>query len=490
VSEIVKEISRLAKHSAIYGLSNVLGKAIGFLLIPLYTHYIHPADYGILELLDLSVNIIGMFVGMGLSSAVAKFYYDYSDLESRRKVVSSALFTMAFLSGVMVLLCWPFSSLIAGRVLGSETLSSYVRISLVTFALNSVLEIPLTYIRAREQSLFYCIVALIRLAVSLGLNIYFIVFLHLGILGILYSGLIVSTLVSVYLVFWCIRDAGICLDFKMAKAMILFGAPLILNSLGMFVINFGDRFVLKSTASLADVGVYSLGYKIGMGMMSFLVGQPFFLIWSVRRYGLVKEENGLDKYGQVFLFYMLLLLVLWLGLCAFSQEMMLVLAPPEYRGAGIIMPLIALGYLFREMSDFFRGAFMIKNKTHMIGTITIVVSIYCVINYLIFIPLYHGMGAAIATVSTFVFMALINGYFAVRIMPLNYNLKRIFILLIVFLLLGGVCTIISCEYFSVVVVISKVVLFVMGCSIAPFIVFKLEERDFIFKLFAVKFVKK
>jgi O-antigen/teichoic acid export membrane protein len=475
-----KELGHLLKHSAIYGLTNVLGKAIGFFLIPLYTHYIPPADYGILELLDLSVNVVGMFVGMGLVSAVARFYYKYELEDERNKVVSTALFTMIALATVLLLVSWPFAETIARLVLGQSQLSQYVQISLATFALNAILEIPLTYIRAQERSVLFSVFALSRLACSLALNIYFIVFVELGILGILYSGLITSALFSTVLTISCFKDVGVQFERQLCWAMVSFGAPLILNSFGMFIINFGDRFLLKASASLETVGVYSLGYKLGMGLVSFLIGQPFFMIWSIRRYSLVKEEGGLDKYGQIFLLYTLLMLVLCLFLTAFSYELIHFLAPVEYREAYAVLPLIAFGYFFREVSDFFRGAFMIADKTHLSGGIIVVVTAYCIVNYLFFIPKFQAMGAAIATVSTFFFMAVVHGYFAQKIMPVNYRWNRVVPLVIFFVFLGGCCFSLNTELVSLSTFFLKLTIVTFGGIFSFWIVFNKNERVYIF----------
>lgn len=476
---IVKELGRLLKHSAIYGFSNVLGKAIGFLLIPLYTHYIPPADYGTLELLDLSVNVIGMFVGVGIVSAIARFYHNFESEGERKKVVSTALAAIIVLVfGVVLLLCGFCADLIAVLVLGDVGLERYVQISLGTFAFNAILEIPLTYLRIQERSIAYSAIALGRLIVSLSLNIYFIVFLNLGILGILYSGLIVSILLSVILAGWCVKDVGLHFEGKLAWAMILFGAPLILNSVGMFIIHFGDRFLLKATASLATVGVYSLGYKLGMGLITYVIGQPFLLIWSVRCYGLVKEEGGMEKYGQVFSIYTLLLLYLWLALTAFSNEMIYYMAPVEYREACLLVPLIALGYVFRSVTDFFRSSFLITYKTGLAGGIIIAVTLYCIANYLILIPKYGAIGAAAATLSTFIFMVVVNGYYALKIMPADYRITRFLLLLGLFIPTGIGCFLLNGEQPTLTIIALKTCIVVSSCLISFWFIFNRNERQY------------
>jgi O-antigen/teichoic acid export membrane protein len=86
-------VKNLTKHSLIYGLSGILSRSIGFLLIPLYTHYLTPADYGTLELLDLTSYIIGMLAAMGISNSVMRFYYEFSEQEMKDQVISVALIT-------------------------------------------------------------------------------------------------------------------------------------------------------------------------------------------------------------------------------------------------------------------------------------------------------------------------------------------------------------------------------------------------------------
>lgn len=481
---LVKELVHLAKHTAVYGLANVLGKAIGFMLIPLYTHYITPNDYGVLELLDLSITVIGMFVGIGLASALAKFYFDYDTKAEKDLVVSTALFVITIAASIMLVIAWPLASVLADVILDNEEYTVYLKIGLVTFACNALIEIPLTYIRARERSMLFGSIALSRLFVSLSLNIYFVVVAELGILGILYSGLITSILVSFVLVCWTVKDVGARINLKLGGFMVTFGAPLIVSSLGMFLINFGDRFLLKEYASLAEVGVYSLGYKIGMGLISFLIGQPFFLIWSVRRYSLVKEDDGLARYGQIFLLYMLLLLAIWYLISIFSREIIVTLSPDEYLHAWEILPFIAFGYIFREMSDFFRGAFLIQGRTGMVGRITLIATVFCLLSYMLLIPRYHSMGAAVATVMTFVLMAGLSWHYAQKLMPVDYRLGRVGLVASLFVFSAGATVYMLPAEIRPMLMLMKVGICLTTVYLAMLVAFDRNERKDISRLAA------
>ena len=182
-----------------------------------------------------------------------------------------------------------------------------------------------------------------------------------------------------------------------------------------------------------------MGYKLGF-MISFLVGSPFFKIWSVRQYEIIEEEDGEQKIANVFDVYALFLFWIWLIVSVFSPELIYIMADPKYHEAYKIIPLIALGYVFREHADFFKGIFYIEKRTKEIGGITIAVAIYCLINYALFIPLLGSIGAAIATLSTFLFMALINYFFANRIRKIPYNFRLYFNALMLVLVIWGIDT--------------------------------------------------
>jgi O-antigen/teichoic acid export membrane protein len=97
---LFQEIKHLSKHAVTYGISTVLSRAIGFVMIPIYTRYLSPSDYGVLEILELAMNLLSIIVGVGLADAVARFFYLYETEEGKSEVVSSALILLSLLTGI------------------------------------------------------------------------------------------------------------------------------------------------------------------------------------------------------------------------------------------------------------------------------------------------------------------------------------------------------------------------------------------------------
>src|SRR5687768_10166517 len=94
------QLKSILKHGSIYGISRILSRAVGFLMIPVYTRFLDPEGYGILELLDLTLSVMGLVIANGINSSIFKFYYKHEDDRSRRAVVSTAILSVAGIGAV------------------------------------------------------------------------------------------------------------------------------------------------------------------------------------------------------------------------------------------------------------------------------------------------------------------------------------------------------------------------------------------------------
>jgi len=421
---MLKEIKHLLTHSAIYGTMNILAKGVGFIMIPIYTHYIPPADYGVYELLDLVVMVVGIFLGAGIVNAVARFYFLYDTEKERNNVVSSAIYCLCGILALCIPIVCFFAPELSILIFDTSQYSFLLRLVFISFAFNSILEIPLSYIRFVEKPILFASVSLARLSIQLGLNIYFVVYQHLGIIGIVYSGFIASMLFSLFLVFSLLARVGWTCKLHLAWEMIKFGSPLILSNIGMFIIHFADRFYLKKYTSLTDVGIYSLGYKMGF-LITYLIGQPFGMVWNYWRYTLIEQEDGERMYGKIFLLFSSLLFFGWLGLSLFSRELITVMADPKYYEAYKVVPVVALAYVFRGIAEFFKGMFFIEKATAMMSGLTAGVALCALLLYTFLIPKWGISGAAYSTLLIFFLLSTIYYIIIEHIRNIDYNMKSV-----------------------------------------------------------------
>jgi O-antigen/teichoic acid export membrane protein len=412
------------KHTSIYTVGNLATKAVGLLMIPVYTHYLKPSEYGIMDILDLTIILIGTVVGMGLGSSLFRFYYAAESEQDRRDVVGSALMFSVVSAGIVGLTIVLASRQLSALIFRTPGYALYLQVAILSFWIGMIAETCRTYIRARQQSAFFVVTSLIQLVISLSLNIYFIVFRHLGVFGFLLSSLITNVLASVGLLIHTLAETGFSVSIPKTRHMLMYGAPFVFSGLGHFVLNFADRYFLNAYANLTAVGIYALGYKFGF-MLNMLASAPFLQMWDAQVFIVEKEPNAKAVYARIFEYFAALILFAVLVLSVFIKDLLHVMASPEYFAAHRIVPIVALAYVFNGWGQYFRLGMLLTRRTRPIGVIMMGTGAVTLVLYVILIRAYHEMGAAVATLLSFCLMMVWTFAASQRMYPVPYDFRRI-----------------------------------------------------------------
>ena len=419
-----KEIKNLARHSFIYWLGVILSKIVGFLLIPIYTRYLTPADYGTIELLSLTADIAALIIGMQINQGVFKYYHDYKTQKEKDCLISTALISMLVLGISMSIFFNIFARPITLLVFGSEAYINYLRFFSCVYPLSLIIEIPFALIRIKKQSRLYVFIGLINFAFMISLNIFFVVYMGWGIWGVLISPAITFAALVIFLLKRTFSEVGFSFSFEMVSKVLKFSIPLIPASLGMFVLHFSDRYFVKHFCSLSDVGIYSLGYKFGF-ILSVIVIHPFNLIWQTYMYEIAKKPNSGEILGRVLTYFAFALIFAGLLVSVPIKEILRIIAAPPFYGAYAVVPLIAFAYVMSGINVVFQAGLFIKNETKWIGLITFSSAILNLICNYFFISNMGIMGAALSTFVSFLFMAGGTFYFSYKVYPIEVEYLRI-----------------------------------------------------------------
>jgi O-antigen/teichoic acid export membrane protein len=423
---VLQEIRHAVRHTAVYGFGSVLVKAFGFFMLPFYTHYLTPADYGILEILDLSMSLIGMCLNMGIGAALMRYYAAAESAGSKKEVISTS-FLFVVTSGGLIFMAALATLGPASRFLfGPKVPSTYLLISVSSFILAYISMVPRIYLRALQASRAVVMVDTVSVFCMLVLNIYFIGVLKIGLRGILFSALLVTAVQVLVLSVWLLRTVGVSFSGVLLQKMMRFGAPLVLSNLAAFTLNFSDRFFLQQTRSLAVVGIYAVGYKFGF-MLNYLLMQPFCAMWEPRRYVIYENAGYPAVFGQVFMLYSLVLTYAWLALAVLSPEVVRVLVSAEFSSAQYVIPIVAMAYVAWGIGYHSQLGMLLKNRTRMVGGISAgAVVLNLALNYVLI--LHFGMlGAAWATLLSFAGIAVASYVFSQRVLRLPLGGGRVLV---------------------------------------------------------------
>lgn len=399
------------KQSSLYTIGNMANRLAGFLMIPLYTHYLSPADYGVLDLIELFLMMAIIVFGLqSIGGAMTRIYYDFEDSDKRQRVVSTALIGLAALNLVVVAAGILAAAVLSKLVFGSPEYKDLIAVAFVAMFFGNMVEVILVYERICQRALFFVGYSLIALVASLALNIYFIAFLHFGIWGFIWGKLIVTTVGASYLIARTLPKVGIAFDRGIGMRMVEFGSPLIVVGLAFFVIHFSNRFFLNSYASLHDVGIYSLAYKFAI-LITIIVGEPFGRVWSVNVFDYSKQDGWRERFARIFAYLIFFLALGGLGISLFIEDVIRLMADDSFLAAAAVVPVLILGYVLRECGDYFRNILYINKRSGLMSRIAGGCALLTLgLNWAL-IPVFGVHGAAIATATTWLAYLLLCWYF-------------------------------------------------------------------------------
>ncbi|MFC1944897.1 oligosaccharide flippase family protein [Chloroflexota bacterium] len=418
------QLFRLSKHTIIYGLGAAASYIVSFFLIPVYTRYLTPDDYGILAIFTASMPFAGVLLGLGLASALLRFYFNYNEEKERKEAISSVLLFLTVISFLFLLALIPARKQISLLIFGSDQYaSSFLYISLIVVC-DIGNTVAFVVLRAREESKKYVAFFLAQCTVDAGLKVYFLVVLHRGVPGILEAQLISVSFLYLILVGSIIRGTGLKLSLTKLKAMLRFGLPLVPAGISTSVMLLSDRYLLQFLSTSHELGLYSLGCNLG-GVIQALLITPFITAWFPFMFDIAKEKNARQIYSSVLTYFVLVGMFGVLVISVLSQDFMRIMATPAFYDAYKVVPMLVFSRLLTGCYAVFAAGVYLENKTKYMPIIVGASALLNLgMNYLL-IPSYGMMGAAAASVLSTLFMVIAMFFVSERLYPIKYDFGRV-----------------------------------------------------------------
>jgi O-antigen/teichoic acid export membrane protein len=420
---MLQQIRRLAKHSAIYGIGGLVARLLAVFLLPLYTRYLSPSDYGAIETLIALSAVLVTLLRAGIASAFFRFYFDSPDPEHRVLVVRTSFWytitssTAALAAGLI--LAEPVSQLL----FATDDRTGLVRAAFVGLWAQMNYEQLTSLFRVEERSVGFVLASLANVLITIGATILLVVVLDQGATGVV-VGNFTGTL-TVYSVLLAYRryQLGLQFDRSLFREMNRFGMPLVPSALALWVTNFSDRFFLVKLSGQAEAGLYSIGVRLSSAIVLLLVA--FRTAWPAFAYSIEDDTEARRTYGFVLTY--LLYLVSWtaLALGLLSPWLVhLLTTTPYYSASRVVAPLAFAAVAF--------GAYMVvvigigrARQTRSNWVVTLSAAIVNAVLNVALIPPFGMMGAAVATLAAYSTLFLGMALKAQRVYPVPYQWRRV-----------------------------------------------------------------
>ena len=418
-----RQLGRLGRHSLIYGLGGLVSRIVAVLLLPLYTHYLTPADYGKIETLVALTTLLGIILRAGISSAFFRFYFDAEDAAGRRTVLRTSFwFTMAggtFGLLLLLLLAAPISDLL----FDTTSAANLVRAAGVALWATVNYEQLTSLFRVEERSVAFVAASLANVGVTIGVTLLLVVSLDKGAVGVIVGNFSGTLVVYLALLGFRREQLGLEFDRGLLRAMNRFGIPLVPTALFLWVTNFSDRFFLVKLSDVAQAGLYSVGVRVASAMVLLLTA--FRMAWPAFAYSIREDDHAKRAYAFVLTYMTVVTSWVALVLTLLAPWLVHILAAPRFASASrVVGPLSFASVAFGAYIVIAIGVGRIR-RTQFNWIVTGAAAIVNVALNLTLIPPYGMMGAAIATVAAYVTMAVGMAWWSQRVYPVPYQWRRV-----------------------------------------------------------------
>ncbi|MBC7265052.1 MAG: oligosaccharide flippase family protein [Chloroflexi bacterium] len=409
----------LASDSFVYFIgSGVIGVG-NVVLVPLYTRYLSPAEFGVYTLVDIAVLVMVAVVGLGFNMSYLRWYVEVS--EGQRSVL---LNSMLLVSTIAALLGGGGLAGIAASLVGEKWLQTGPKnIAWTLFPLvllENLQVLLLTDLRARRDAVAFSLGSVIRVLGMIGFSLWFVAVQKEGVRGVL-LGRIAGDTIGVLLLLWvCFQHPDLHFSWELVKPMLRYGLPLIYSSLMAMLLDASGRYFLSHYGTLEQVGFYGAGIKIS-NLMRVMVVQPFGVAWGGLMFRIAKQSDAELIYSKLFAYILTAALAVALGIALFSPTIFALFTTPAYTPALQVFPLLLLVQVCTVLQYPASVGLYLKEKTHLFLPIYAVALATAVVSNRVLTPTYGMIGCAAGSIAGWIAVVGLESVIGQRYYALHYD---------------------------------------------------------------------
>ena len=422
-------LPKLLKNSSIYTFVMVVQKGINFFLLPIYTTFLTPTDYGIQAVVTSVSSFLSILLALGLDTAAQRFFYkNHMDEEQSKKMYGTVALIIICNSISLGTLFIIAHELIIDPIIGTISFYPYVFLGILYVIVNPLYILYQSYLQTIQDGVTYGKNALLYTFTYVLLVVVLMTFFHMGVMAILLSQLIVAIIFFIIVLFIFVRKLYIRFDAIFFKQGLSYSLPIMPHTLATWSSGTIDKLLVNDIRSAADTGIYGLGQQYA-SVMSLSAGaiNTAYLPWFFQKI----DSGEISSVRKIV--YALTAFVCFLGivLSLFSKEILhLMIYNPQYDGVYDLIPFLVFAFVFQTIYFFFVNILFLK-ETGVIFIITFTALLFNVVLNIFFIPLWGIKGAAfVCTITYFVksIMALVISHWKNK--KIRFAWKKMYILTI------------------------------------------------------------
>lgn len=388
--------NKFFKNSMLYTIGSMLTPMIGLIMLPIYTGYLNPAEYGIMTTVQTLMGMLNVFLLLSLHGAVTRFYYDYLDNPQKQSkylgtIFSFVLIWATIISIVLIILKEPIGTVLFRNI----PINPFYYYLIVLSWVTALYELPMAIFRAQEKAGFFVLVNILRAVLIMLSTIYLIVVKGMGAESALLSQFLI-TLTIIFVTYWIqLKKYKLSLDSSFIKKSLLFSLPLLPHVASGWIINSSDRIILEKYIDLSNLGIYALAVQVSMVLSIFYTSVNNAL---VPRYTRLRKERRILEANKLLKIFSLIVLIFGLISIPVSMYAIKIVSSREYYAAITLMPILLIGHMIKGFYFIPVAKLFYTKRTGAIASSSTIAAIANIVINLFSIPFIGVYGALLSTI--------------------------------------------------------------------------------------------
>jgi O-antigen/teichoic acid export membrane protein len=426
---MLNKLRELFKESFFYGLGNLISKASGLILLPLYSFFITKEEIGLIGLYESAYMFLLAIAAWGSKGGFTRWFNEMKSDNERR-----SLFFTTYVFNVFSNFLAVGALLLVLFHLGQFDTEGKERI-IVIFCASSLFrllyDVPYLLLRLQQRAFKQTSYQSVNVLLTIIFTFLQLHVLKNGLEGIFMAQLMANGLSFLAILPLTIKSCYPKFNSKVLKEMISYGYPLAISNILTITLTISDRFILEAYYKLEAVGSFQVAIKVA-NLLQFLIMNSFITSYTYQYYKSMNEKDNSRYHLKIFTYFVLFMVMVGLAIVFFGKEIVYIVmaGKAEYFDALPVIPFLVLGLIFMGMRQVFILPLTKAKKTQLISIVTISTGILNVILNFLLIPRFGKEGAAFTTAICQLIAAVYFLYQSRKIEGTEYEWRKIALLLI------------------------------------------------------------
>ncbi|MBN1898910.1 MAG: oligosaccharide flippase family protein [Spirochaetes bacterium] len=471
----MKHKIKLFKDTAFYSLGTIIPQMLNFILLPVFTRFLSPDDYGIIYYTNSVVMFIFVLSTLALNTFLLRYYFEYRTADEKKRMIGNTFVFILFYNLLFLAFSLGLGRYVTISLKIKVPFYPFFFLALINNFFNTLSIVPLAVFRVKKKARAFVLINSSRVVLSALLALFLIVRLKWGVLGKFYGELYVNILFSIIYFIIVFKNSIINLNLKQIKKALRFSLPLLPGAFAFLLIDLSDRVILERFISLSELGIYSVAYTIAFSINFLIIGG--YQAFEPVLFEQFNKKRFPDTVRFIKKYYMYIIFITAFVLAFFSLEVFRMMATVKFYRGYLYVPLFVMAAILKG-EYYIVSTILIASKKTFRSTLAVIIGgLGNIILNLWFIPRFGVYGAAFAKPFSFLAMFLVAYLFLDK--DLRLKITEMTGDLFSFLI-GSLIVYFTIYYFHVDLILRIVIFIILGLVITK--AFHIKMGRYIMKI--------